>query len=375
MRKIVIVLGLALIAFAWAGAQTVLRCAICNKPVVGKYIEYDGKVFCSQECFVKSMPKCAWCGKSIAEGKGKAGDYVISDGKYYCSDECFIKSLKKCSVCGKPVQKGLRDGQNPARLYCSQECYRTTLPRCAKCGEIMQSWIEIEGVKFCSQCSKLPACFNCLLPGASKEAKDGRKWCDSCFARAMNDSTKALELFLKVREDIGSHLGLSTNDTITFHLVDADQLGQLLGHKQFAERGFYQYNISYRKVKNKKVIDGEKFEIYLLSGLSPENFKDVAAHELAHDLNYRMFPNARQKQDVEGFAEYVSGQMNTYWGQEQVNQTKARNQQKDYAAAYLYFLKLGEKDGLKGVLAHMEKQNREGNKKKPKTTKQKPAKN
>jgi hypothetical protein len=354
------VLFVFLLAVTWAALCLAdNQCAQCRKWIKSNdsYIDYEGKTYCSQKCFAEAMPKCAVCGKSIASGKGLAGGYIYTKDKYYCSEECFQKDLPSCAVCGKPARKALRTKEEPGKVYCSQECYRTTLPQCAGCGEIMQSWTEIEEVKFCSNCNKLPSCFNCLLPGAFNKAEDGRQWCDSCFARAVTDSAKALELFLVVREDIRSHLGLSTPDTIRFHLVDADQLGRLLGHKQFAERGFYQYNISYRTVKKKKVIDGEKFDIYLLSGLSPENFRDVAAHELAHDLNYRMYPNVRQKQDVEGFAEYLAALMNDYWGQPQVNRTKARNQQKDYAAAYQYFLKLGEKAGLKGVLNYMAGQN------------------
>jgi hypothetical protein len=309
------------------------------------------------------MPKCAACGKSIAEGKGLAGGYVYTKDKYYCSDECFQKSLPLCAVCGKSVQGGLRDQQDKSKLYCSQECYRTTLPKCALCGAVMQSWTEIEGVKFCGQCARLPECFNCQMPGAGRESRDGRRWCDSCLALAVMDQAEAQKMFDQVRLDLKSHLGLSTPDTIAFHMVDADSLGRLLGHKNFAERGFYKYNVQYTVNKKKqKKVTRELFDIYILSGLSPENFRDVAAHELAHDINYRYFPRVQGQREVEGFAEYVSALMNQYWGQDKVNDTKLRNQQKEYAEAYKYFLKLGEKGGLKAVWEYMEGKNKTASK-------------
>ena len=363
MKKIFFSL-LVFLPLLWSTpARAVLQCETCRQTILptASYITYEGKTYCSQKCFAQSMPKCATCGKSIADGKGLKGGFVQAKGKYYCSDECFQKSLPLCAVCGKPVQKGLRDQQNPDKLYCSQECYRTTLPKCALCGATMQSWIEIEGAKYCSQCAKLPECFNCQRPGAGHQSKDGRRWCDSCLALAVMDTGTAQKMFDQVRQDIKQQLGVHTGDTIAFHLLDADSLGRLLGHKNFAERGFYKYNVQYMVNKKKqKKVTRELFDIYILSGLSPENFRDVAAHELGHDINYRYFPKVQGQREVEGFAEYVSALMNKYWGQEKANQSKIRNQQKEYAEAYKYFLKLGEKGGLKAVWEHMERKNKSG---------------
>jgi hypothetical protein len=367
MKRILLLL-LVLLPLLWAtAARADNQCAQCRKWIKANdsYIEHEGKIYCSQRCFAQAMPKCATCGKSIAEGKGLAGGYVYTKDKYYCSEECFQKSLPLCAVCHKPAKAYLRSKEDPAKVYCSQECYRTTLPKCALCGATMQSWTEIEGKKFCENCKKLPECFNCQMPGANREGKDGRRWCDSCFNIAITEPVKAEQLFLKVREDIKDQLGLSTLDTIRFHLVDADSLGLLLGHKQFAERGFYRYDVQFTMVKKTvkkatrkiKRVDRESFDIFILSGLSPENFRDVVAHELAHDINYRYFPNAKDHRDVEGFAEYLSALMNQYWGQEKVNESKLRNLQKEYAEAYKYFLKLGEKEGLKAVVAHMQEKN------------------
>ncbi len=212
--------------------------------------------------------------------------------------------------------------------------------------------------KFCESCKKLPECFNCQRPGAGRESKDGRRWCDSCMALAVMDKAAAQQMFEQMRQDIKQQLGVHTGDTIAFHMVDADSLALLLGHKNFAERGFYRYNVQYTVTKKKvKKVTREIFDIFILSGLSPANFRDVAAHELAHDINYRYFPKVQVQREVEGFAEYVSALMNKYWGQAKVNESKIHNQQKEYAEAYKYFLKLGEKGGLNAVWEHMERQN------------------
>lgn len=360
MKRVFFSLLILLPLFWSAPALATLQCDQCRKWISSKdsYIEHEGKVYCSQKCFAQAMPKCDACGKSIASGKGLSGSFVYTKDKYYCSDECFQKSLPFCAVCGKRSQGGLRDQQNPDKFYCSQECYRTTLPKCALCGTTIQSWTEIGGAKYCKRCARLPECFNCQVPGAGRESKDGRRWCDSCMAMAVMDPAVAQNLFDQVRQDIKQQLNIFTGDTIAFHLVDADSLGLLLGHKNFAERGFYRYNVEYKINKEKeKKITRELFDIFILSGLSPENFRDVAAHELAHDINYRYFPKASNQREVEGFAEYLSALMNQYWGQEKVNDTKLRNLQKEYAEAYKYFLKLGEKGGLKAVWEYMEKQN------------------
>jgi hypothetical protein len=50
--------------------------------------------------------------------------------------------------------------------------------------------------------------------------------------------------------------------------------------------------------------------------------------------------------------------MNSYWGNDNLNQEKLQNEEKDYANAYMKFLKIGARNGLKDVLGYMEKQNR-----------------
>ncbi|MHB8156343.1 MAG: LIM domain-containing protein [Desulfocucumaceae bacterium] len=355
---------LVLLPLFWCSpARAMLYCEVCRQTIssADSYITYEGKTFCSQKCFARSMPKCATCGKSIADGKGLAGGYVSTKDKYYCSDDCFKNSLPLCAVCGKRSQGGLRDQQDKSKFYCSQECYRTTLPKCVLCGAVMPSWIEIKGVKFCGQCAKLPECFNCQMPGAGRESKDGRRWCDSCMVLAVMDPGAAQKMFDQVRRDIKEHLNLSTPDTIAFYLVDADSLGRMLGHKNFAERGLYKYNVQYTvNRKKQKKVTREIFDIFILSGLSPANFRDVAAHELAHDINYRYFSKVNDQREVEGFAEYISALMNKYWGQEKVNESKIKNEQKEYAEAYKYFLKLGEKGGMNAVWEHMERKNKAG---------------
>ncbi|MDO9026722.1 MAG: hypothetical protein Q7U87_02445 [bacterium] len=355
MKKTQLLL-LALLSLFWcSNALADNQCAQCRKWITSKdsYIEHEGRIYCSQKCFAQAMPKCAVCGKSIASGKGLSGSYVYTKDKYYCSDDCFQKSLPFCAVCKKPTKGGLRSKEDPTKIYCSQDCYQATLPKCARCGTIMKSWTVIDGVNFCQDCKDLPACFNCQMPGAGRESKDGRRWCDTCMAQAVMDSAKAEQLFRQTREEIKAHLGLSTPDTIRFQLVDADQLGQLLGHKNFAEHGLYRYDVQYtvtrktegKTVRETKKVSRELFDIFILTGLSPQNFKDVAAHELAHDINYRYFPKVQGQREVEGFAEYVSALMNQHWGQAKVNDTKLRNLQKEYAEAYKYYLKLGEKRG------------------------------
>ena len=49
--------------------------------------------------------------------------------------------------------------------------------------------------------------------------------------------------------------------------------------------------------------------------------------------------------------------MNSYWGNDNLNQDKLQNREKDYANAYKKFLRIGWKNGLRDVLSYMERQN------------------
>jgi DNA-directed RNA polymerase subunit N (RpoN/RPB10) len=354
--------------FSLASAEDPVRCFICGKKIKGAYIEYDGKILCSQGCLGAVLPKCATCGKPVSAGQGLKGEYLRYNGKFYCSQACFDESLPKCGACGKPVNGGIKAADG--KYYCCRECYQQSLPKCELCGKPLEAWTEIQGHIYCKECDDLPRCLNCDLPGAEVKLGDGRSLCNKCQPTAIMDQARAQELFDRVRADLKAQLGLSTDHAIAFHLVDGNELATVLGRRDFWERGFYRYHIKWLIRGKKKTVDSETYDVYILSGMSENNFKDVAGHELAHDINKERYPNVedtkgRGKDVVEGFAEYVASLLNHFYGNDGINQAKLKNEKKEYSGGYQKFLDLTGRGGLPAALAYMEKLNRPGAKKAP----------
>ncbi len=358
MRKKIVAAALCLaILSLLAWTEDPLRCFVCGKKIKGAYIEFEGKIVCSQSCLGALLPKCATCGKPVSAGKGLKGEYLKYNGKYYCSEECFNESLPKCAVCGKPVKGGFKDQEG--KLYCSQECYQQSLPRCEICGLPMEAWSELNGHRYCQTCVKLPRCLECQLPGAEVELEDGRWICRKCLAKAVVDQREAQALFEQVRADMSEKLKLQTNHAVAFRLVDARELSKIVGHQAMHENGYYHYQGTIDRATGKTL--SAQYRIYILSHLSPERFRDVAAHELAHDINQARYPRVtgkRNKQAVEGFAQYLSAVMNKHWGQDSLNADKLNNVDPDYVKGFQRFLELDRQGGMKAALDYMAKLNR-----------------
>jgi len=303
-------------------------------------------------CILAENLLCATCGRQIT------GSYKVYLGKPYCSESCLSDALPKCVVCGKPTLKSIRPTGDPEKIYCSLECFQSTLSKCEICAEPLMQWVTVNNHKYCRNCAKLPRCLNCGLPGAQNRFADGRHICSQCLATAIIDQVQAEKLFRQVRDDIYAYLNLKTNHPIHFRLIDAAAFMSLAGRHSSSQQGHYEVSERYRTRWGVQSRVAGTYTIYVLSALSPPRFRNTAAHELAHDLGFELFPAVQKLEDVEGFAEYIAAIMNSYWGNDNLNQEKLQNLQKDYANAYEKFLNIGSKDGLKDVMAYMEKQNR-----------------
>lgn len=351
-RKIVLLVLCLAFLFSLVTAEDPVRCFICGKKIKGAYIEYEGKIVCSQTCLGALLPKCATCGQPVSSGKGLKGEYLKHNGKYYCSQECFEQSLPKCGVCGRPVKGGLKD--QDGKLYCSKECYQQSLPKCEICAKPMEAWSEIGGHRFCRDCAKLPRCLGCQLPGAEVELDDGRRICKRCLEGAVVDQAEAQRLFEQVRADMDEKLKMRTDHAIDFRLVDARELSKTVGHQALFENGYYHYRGTIDQATGRTL--SAQYRIYILSHLSPERFRDVAAHELAHDINQARYPRVtgtKHKQAVEGFAQYLSAVMNKHWGQDSLNADKLNNVDPDYVKGFQKFMELDRQGGMKAALDYM----------------------
>ena len=303
-------------------------------------------------CVLAGDLLCATCGKQIT------GSYKVYLGKSYCSDSCLEDALPKCSVCGKPALKSFRQAGDAEKIYCSLECFQTTLSKCEICAEPLVRWVIVNNHKYCPNCAQLPTCLSCRLPGAERRLADGRHICSKCLEMAIMDQKQAEKLFRQVRDDIYTYLNLRTGHPIQFYLRDAGAFASLVGKKSSSEQGYYEVSARYQVRRGVQSLVSATYTIYVLSALSPPDFRNTVAHELAHDVGHELYPAVQKQEDVEGFAEYISAIMNSYWHNDHLNQEKLQNREKDYADAYKKFLKIGWKNGLSDVLDYMEKQNR-----------------
>lgn len=159
------------------------KCAICGKPMEQWITTKDGQKFCSETCFEKMLPKCSVCGKPV---NGGAKD---KKGNIYCSDSCFEKSLPKCCACGKSMHNWIVT--KSGKVYCDNTCFEKTLPKCATCGKPLREWIESEnGMLFCSETcldTIRPKCTICGKPvrnGYRDSA--GKNYCsDQCYEESL----------------------------------------------------------------------------------------------------------------------------------------------------------------------------------------------
>lgn len=153
-------------------------CSICGKRFTNGIQDHEGKLYCSQQCYQATWPRCTCCGKPMSS-------WTERNGGKYCSEKCLESSYPKCAMCGRPMKQWLAtdDGQK----FCSEVCFEKTLPRCAVCGRHMNSWIEDQnGTKFCSEScadAKRPKCAVCgkLVREGYRDSK-GQCYCsERCF--------------------------------------------------------------------------------------------------------------------------------------------------------------------------------------------------
>ncbi len=106
-------------------AQKVIKCAHCGKPITGEYIVYKGKIY-HKQCYQKIAPRCAHCGEILkgdcveAEGKGYHRQCYIN----YVADRCAVCGkpiLGKYIIDNWGNRYHQRhEGKLPACVYCGR---------------------------------------------------------------------------------------------------------------------------------------------------------------------------------------------------------------------------------------------------------------
>ncbi len=285
---------------------------------------------------------CAVCGKPIR------GQYVKSDGKSFCGQACYEKTLPRCSVCGKVCRTVYR---SPAgKVFCSELCFESTMPGCGLCGlKLKGKYFLLETPdgprRYCGECAALPRCFACRLPARGGTVlPDGRVSCPACARTALTDPGEMAALFEDTRVKTSKLLGGPTPCRLHFLVADrpmreAKNGGRTDSPPGTEELGLYAYEKkSQQLLRGDRVIGervtGERCAVYILDRLPPGRFVETAAHEVAHDWMRHNAPGVRDELLREGFAEYVASQVNLAEGRSGLNRRMEQNPDPVYGAGY-----------------------------------------
>lgn len=95
-----------------------MQCSVCRKYINDQYfIDSKQNIFCSDDCFEQTLPKCTECGINMQEW------IESNEGLKYCSDACYESTFPKCEACNKPMKEWtIIDGLN----YCNRSCLSKT---------------------------------------------------------------------------------------------------------------------------------------------------------------------------------------------------------------------------------------------------------
>ncbi len=368
MKKIskgIIIFLLILISINSYAAR--VRCSQCNKIIKGKYQILNKKPFCSKKCLSSVLPKCSVCKKTYNGG-------YVSNGINYCGTECLESTLPKCVVCNTPCKGGYTSKN---KRYCSKECLSTSWKKCKRCLKPSSKGFTIgkdETQFYCESCGKLPRCFSCSKPDNGYLFDDGRNICQECYKTSIMKISEAQFIFNEVRRRMKYPLKIYTNHKIKLRLVPKESFEKTETYSSGGlELGLYKYNKSYEKITETKTslfgkkevktrIENEKetYEILVLYGIPKNRFREVVAHELAHDWMKEHFPKIEKLWIKEGWAEYVAKLINIQYNQPELNRRMEFNPDPIYGEGYRKINKIVKEKGNAGLMKFFN-QNNNGN--------------
>ena len=249
---------------------------------------------------------CDWCGKKIQSN----ASFLKSEDKNFCSEKCFDayaeSLLPVCDVCGRHFREGFTsDGKN----FCSKACLETTFHECVHCHRREPKGVILgKDIFLCEYCKELPSCASCQLPldKFAKDLGDGRSICRDCAHDAVFTQAEAEKVMTALRQTLADKFEMSTKHTIQFDLCTRTELKKESTGDGERELGLFIHNRHTLTFFNRPIRSKDEFRILILTGLAPDFFRGVGAHELAHDWMQDNLPHIDDPQIREGFAEFVS---------------------------------------------------------------------
>lgn len=270
---------------------------------------------------------CSQCGRPI---KGK---YLTANNKVFCSETCYEKTLPKCSLCGRPFREGVQIAEHPDKVYC-KEC--GAKPACFNCRLPNDCEKLDDGRNICRVC-KADAIF------------------DQAQAQAVFDQVRErMRRDLNLWTDRNIHFYLTSLPDLEKRSPDKTVPGDELGlySYTFTEVTATEKKLPWSKPRNTVKITNERFAVYALYGLNKARLIEVCAHELAHDWMQKNYPRIRDLKVREGFAEYVAHEVNSLYGNNALNIRIEKNPDPVYGGGYREIAAYARLHGFGGLLGY-----------------------
>ncbi len=229
-------------------ASVAPRCAVCDRPITGKYFQHEGRPV-HEVCYLKHVAeKCAICGGGLA---GR----IVTDSWGNRFHEAHLRQFPPCDSCGRSTAPAI--GHGGARLA------------------------------------------------------DGRTICSVCLATAVRSESDARSRYEAVRRQMASW-GMEIAPDIPLKLVGRPELAGRLartGHK--VARGTFgfthmetRYEIDPGRIVPRHQITEQNAGIFILHSLPADLFEGACAHELGHAWAFLSGCPRHQPQLSEGSCNY-----------------------------------------------------------------------
>ena len=259
-------------------------CIKCGLPVLGSR-KAQSNILCSS-CRLNAE-KCHVCGEVVI------GTYYTNEANRIFCSKCF-ESAARCDFCDTILLPG-EWSYSDNRKIC-HTCLKTA-PLCMGCNQLFKGQYSVysgfEGV-YCDNCqTNTPACLSCLRPCGPRPVRlsNGQVICRDCSKTAILDRNSYRSIIVEVSKCMEQTLLMTIVSDIQFSLVD-----------QFDSSN---YADGYREL-GQFIRTGNDFSIEVLKGLSRPICLETVAHELAHAWQYENHPLLKDKELVEGFAQWVA---------------------------------------------------------------------
>lgn len=221
--------------------------------------------------------------------------------------------------------------------------------RCVHCGSVEQ----IEELPYrggdrsvCYLCrERLEKCSLCSQPSKAQPGQDGRRICKFCRANSVFSQNQLETIYKQAQQFINSELaGLAIKPPPPVKLVDLDELQTKANRGSRALPDVLAFYNPYNPE-----------EIYVLSGIEPDECGGVMVHEYTHAWQSRNCPS-QDRALSEGFATWVQYRYLMKRGRRDLANNLTYHGDADYGAALNSLLSYEKKHGAAKVIEYARSQ-------------------